>query len=185
MAIKWLNAIHHSIHHLIIRRKSKDKNQTREFIGLEDAKNIAILYIARNQKSIDRAIDLGKKLGENKKISLLGFIPKKTGESLRSLYPEMSFISKKDLSWYRVPKRLFSSRFIKGDYDILINLYLKDSLPLQYISCLSKAKFRIGHYRPKNLYCNDFLIDLKGKDDIEEYIELIYHFTSGKKEKNE
>ena len=96
MAIKWLNAVHHSIHNLIIKRKSKDKNQTREFIGLEDAKNIAILYIARNQKSIDRAIALGDKLGENKKISLLGFIPKKTGESLKSLYPELSFISKNE-----------------------------------------------------------------------------------------
>ena len=121
---------------------------------------------------------------QNKSVHLLGLLPNKKLESLKEIYPDQRFISQSELSWYRVPKKLASSRFIKNEFDILINMYLKESLPLQYISSLSKAKFRIGHYRKKNLYCNDFLIDLNGSKELDVLIELVEHFIS-KNNKNE
>ena len=185
MEVKWLKAFHKSIHNLIIKRKMKGLTKEREFLGLDQAKSIAILYNAFNAEAVENAIEFGKVLGKNKSIYLLGFINKKNNESIRDLYPDLGFISKKDLSWYRVPKRLSSSRFIKGEYDILINYYLIDSLSLQYISALSNAKFRIGHYRDQNLYCNDFLIDLGETQSLEELQKLILHFIKNKKTQNE
>ena len=181
MSINWLNSINRSIHRLIIKRKTKGKEQIREFIGLDHARSVAVLYMANKKENVEKVKAFGQKIADmNKDIHMLGLLPNKKLESLKEAYPGMRFISKNELSWYKVPKNLPSSRFIKNDFDILINLYLKESLPLQYISSLSKAKFRIGHYREKNLYCNDFLIDLNGAKDLDSLIELVEYFISKK-----
>ncbi len=185
MAINWSNTLNRSIHKFIIKRKTKDKEQIREFTGLDKASSVAVLYIANKKENIEKVIEFGDKIAkQNKDVHLLGLLPNKKLESLKEIYPDQRFISQSELSWYRVPKKLASSRFIKNEFDILINMYLKESLPLQYISSLSKAKFRIGYYRKKNLYCNDFLIDLNGVNELDALIELVEHFIS-KNNKNE
>tara|TARA_B100000029_G_C17411949_1_gene901080 strand:+ start:33 stop:596 length:564 start_codon:yes stop_codon:yes gene_type:complete len=182
MAISWSNTLNRSIHKFIIKRKTKDKEQVREFTGLDKANTIGILYMANKKENVEKLVSFSDKIAKkNKNVHLLGLLPNKKLESLKEEFPEQRFISQNELSWYRVPKKLSSSRFIKNEFDILINMYLKESLPLQYISSLSKAKFRIGHYRKKNLYCNDFLIDLNGAKELDKLIELVEYFISKNK----
>ncbi|TSA49937.1 MAG: hypothetical protein D4R43_03060 [Sphingobacteriales bacterium] len=66
--------------------------------------------------------------------------------------------------------------FIDRKFDILINVSIKENLPLEYIAALSQASYRVGLYDPNKLYCNDLMIDLKGNKTLQKYIDQVKHY---------
>ena len=71
---------------------------------------------------------------------------------------------------------IFDLNYEKVEYRF--NVYLNECIPLQYIAALSKAKLRVGIYQNKNLYCNDFLIDLKNEINIKNFIAQVKHYLN-------
>ncbi len=49
-----------------------------------------------------------------------------------------------DLTWIKLPKLEKIDDFININFDVLINMSLKQNLVLDYITLLSKAKFKVG-----------------------------------------
>lgn len=166
-------------HNLLFKKHFANVDKLREFIKFPEAKTIGIIYNATIPQNIDQIHSFARKLeGKGKKVELLGFINLKKPEEIVEKYKDYDFIVKEDVSWYFKPKKFSSSRFIKNKYDILLNLYIQECLPLQYMSAFSDAKFRVGHYQKNNLDCNDFHINLKGKGDVKELIHQIEYYLN-------
>ena len=53
-------------------------------------------------------------------------------------------VTKKDLNWMGMPKPGVIDNFLETEFDVLFNLALKQNIVLDYITGLSKAKFKIG-----------------------------------------
>ena len=98
---------------------------------------------------------------------MLGFynIPK---SAINFAFP---YFNKKNLNWHLEPTGDEVEIFIDRKLDILVNAYIDENLPLEYISALSQARFRIGHYVKEKTYAYDFMIDLKGKNDLKYLME--------------
>lgn len=168
-----------AIHNLIFYKQFAKVDKPRDFISFEQSKSIGIIYNATHPQNIEIIKSFAGKLkAAGKKVESLGYINLKKAEEIQAEYKDLDFIIKKEVTWYHKPKTFNSSRFIKNKYDILLNLYIEECLPLQYMSAFSDAKFRVGHFQKNNLYCNDFHIDLKGDEKVSSLIEQIEHYLN-------
>jgi hypothetical protein len=77
---------------------------------------------------------------------------------------ETSIITSKDLNWMGLPKPGPVDDFINTEFDVLFNIALEQNRVLDYITALSRAKFKIGWSAQKSNFF-DLNINISGKQD--------------------
>ncbi len=151
----------------------------RKVFNLKSATSIGILYDATSGgPDFEKVKKFALKLiGDKKDVSLLVFYDLKTSPNIISEKLRYDFITRKDLSRLMKPKDAQSELFMKREFDILINLNIKHSFPLIYISALSCARFKVGINKEKYKNYYDFLI---GNTDnkIDTFIHDVEHYLS-------
>lgn len=79
--------------------------------------------------------------------------------------PEYSnTITVNDLNWWGLPKPEKTEEFIGMNFDLLMNIALKQNLVLDYITALSQAKFKVGWSPDENNFF-DLNINIGEKED--------------------
>ena len=73
-------------------------------------------------------------------------------------------ITSKDLNWMGLPSTESCESFINTEFDLLLNIALVQTLPLTFITALSRAKFKIGWSPVDNNYF-DLNIKIGTKQD--------------------
>ncbi len=68
-------------------------------------------------------------------------------------------LSPKDLNWCRFPKPGIIDGFTEMDFDVVLNIALKQNITLDYITLHTKAKFKIG-WSPKDKNYFDLNINI-------------------------
>ncbi len=148
-------------------------------MGFEQARSIGILYDASEMQSYDIVKNYVKDIrARHKEVLALGFVDKKDLPQMQFAKLGLDFFTRRDLNWYMVPKGSVVTNFINTEFDILINLCSGRNFPLQYISALSKAKFRIGTFTEGNTSFYDLLIDLKGDKNLKHMIHQVDHYMN-------
>jgi len=88
------------------------------------------------------------------------------------------YFTEKEVSMNLIPQQSVLNNYAENPFDVLLNLYTAEILPLEYISAVSKATFRIGKYMVgKDYYC-DMMISLKETDTLEILIEQTLHYLN-------
>ena len=147
--------------------------------NLREAKRIGILYTLEDVPDYERVSAFVSQLqGEHKEVKALGFV--KNRNLLQRFLPKLSydFFSNRDLTWFYKPVHTQVRDFIEKEFDLLIDLSLHDSFPLNYISGLSRALCRVGRFSEKNLDFYDLMIELKPSMTSEEYIGQVQHYLT-------
>ncbi len=142
-------------------------------IPFKNANNIGVLYNVNNSIDLlemNLLIELLCKY--NKNIYLLYYSNNKQkyikNYNYEFLY--VNYFNKKNINYIFHPKCNVVQSFIKTEFDILIAICFYAFLPIDYISGLSKAKFRIGLYNKININYLDLIFDLKNDDNINSFI---------------
>lgn len=150
-------------HRYFLKKELKFHQSERNVMTLDTAKEIGIIFYANSPDDTNVINQLANYLKEQKKkVNILAFYnSKKT--ALNFNFP---YFNKKDINWHFEPVSQNVTEFIQKKFDILINLVVGDCPPLEYVSALSNAKFRMGKYENDKMYCADMMIDLGGKTDI-------------------
>ena len=152
--------VQQNLHHFFLKKKVAKLNILRTTTNLKQAKKIGILFNPSNEQDVKIINKYADELKANdKKVKLLGYRHSKS-----NFQSTLSFITEKDLNWLLEPKGMAVIHFISQPFDILINAYIKQCLPLEYIAALSKAKLRVGNYFHDKTYCFDLMIDTNNKD---------------------
>ncbi|MBW6534891.1 MAG: hypothetical protein K0B11_07780 [Mariniphaga sp.] len=73
-------------------------------------------------------------------------------------------ITPKDTNWLGFPKKGIVEDFLNTEFDLLLNIALEQNLLLDYLTALSKARFKVG-WSPKENNFYDLNINIKGKQD--------------------
>ncbi len=76
----------------------------------------------------------------------------------------INVITSKDLNWMGLPKEGSCETFINAEFDLFLNIALDQNLPLNYITALSRAKFKIG-WSPEDHNFFDLNIKIGSKQD--------------------
>jgi hypothetical protein len=157
----------------------RETERDRRIINLNQARRIGILYSLDDIPDYDTvAVFVAELQHEHKEVKALGFVKNKNLVS--RFLPKLSydFFSKKDVNWFNVPVHPKVKDFIQQPFDVLIDLSLKESLPLKYIAGHSMAHCRVGRFTDVNTCCYDLMIDAVSTMPLNEFIRQVKHYLS-------
>ena len=146
---------------------------------MDEAGSIGVLYFLPDEPVYRKISAYVKKLQDKgKTVKALGYVESKhlTGQFLPKL--SYDFFYPSGLSWNFKPTSTAVKEFIDSEFDILIDLSTENSLPLLFITGLSRAKFKVGMQRDASSAYLDMMISLQEKDGLKELITQIDHYIS-------
>ncbi|MEY2924175.1 MAG: hypothetical protein RLZZ337_723 [Bacteroidota bacterium] len=159
---------------MLAKHKQQDKSE--RLTSFKSIMNVGIVYDAKKISPIFLNRVTGFFEAEGKSVCTLGFVnEKELGEYLPTLREE--FFCKKDLTFWKIPKKDGIHKFITTPFDYLINLDSEGSVELQSISTFSNAKTRIGKYFEEFPFAQDFMVKSLAEteeelfNDITKYIK--------------
>jgi hypothetical protein len=161
-----------------LSRKLKNFRRVRESHNLETAKTAGILFNPTDQTSFEQIKQFLTYLGNYKlQIYVLGYIDDKTIPESFLFWKGINLFSKKELNWNLVPKTPVVTDFIDKPFDLLFDLSLTDLFPIQYISRLSKSKFKIGRFTEEH-DSFDLMFELHDDQKLETFLEYIKKYLN-------
>jgi len=155
--IKWIQKL------MLKHKQGKLKRKVKVY-NLDTAKTALVLYnfdTAAREKEIREFCRFLKE--EGIKVTSLAYLAKKIKEGEYAPIEELNYLyfDNKELNWLRIPESNRLKNAIEEKFDMLIDFNLEESLPIQWISCLSQASLKVGANRGyKNESC-DLLMELK------------------------
>jgi hypothetical protein len=143
----------------LLNRELKKNKRTPLVCNINKAKKVGVLFnasLSLNFEIIKNFVkDLSKKGVE---VNAFGYIDNKSLIDSYLHRKGFGFFTGKDLSFFYKPKGEKIEAFINNDFDLLINLSLDKYLPIDYVTGLSKAKFKVGKFIEETSPL-DFMID--------------------------
>lgn len=164
------------IAYFLLAGKFRAVSREIEAVNLSAAKKLAIVFQPSDQESFDLVRNFVKKLRErNIDVTAIGFIDAKQIPNIYLLRKGYHFFCRKDLNWYMRPKSLFVESFVQEGYDILIDLCLERSFPVDYLTALSQARFKAGKHFPGSKLL-DLGIDISKTNRLDFLIMQLEHY---------
>lgn len=161
------------LHLYFLKKELKAHHVERKATSLDKANEIGILFDASDPDKVAAINHFADGLKRDKKrIVMLGFYntPK------NAINFNFSYFNQKNLNWILEPHGNTVEEFIAKKFDILINAYFSENLPLEYVSALSQASFRIGSFTKEKTYAYDFMVDMKDERDLQLLMKQYRHY---------
>lgn len=160
------------------KEKRKLSRKVKAF-NIDKASSIGVLYNATNRSEAEIVKKFIQHLKEERKeVISLGFIDSKDASNMVTPILNYHFFDRSHLSKIMTPNHNDVSNFINNPFSILIDLNINESFPLEYISTLSKAKFKVGalgSYRDENC---DMVIDIEKNRNVDFLIIQVRHYLN-------
>ncbi|MFN4082842.1 MAG: DUF6913 domain-containing protein [Bacteroidia bacterium] len=163
-------------------RKMVEPKMNSKYIKLpkfSSVQTIGILYNAtdeNNEKVIQQIANDYKNQG--KKVYLMGFIDYKKPFKQKHIHLFNEYFWHEHLNFFNIPVFNKLGRFVTEPFDLLINLYNEDILPLQAIAAKSNANFKIGLKTDLALKYNDTIIDCGKNFSMIDASNQIVHYLN-------
>jgi len=148
--------------YLFNRRAQKYLSSTpreHRFVNYGKAKNILLLFesdYAEKNQHVHRVIKQMRQDG--KKVSAWGFIDKKHVET--AIFPDFRILHHKQTDFFHKPLESFINELQYSQFDLLIDLSVKQVIPLQYLALYAIASFKTG-IRKSNIPIYDFVMNME------------------------
>lgn len=160
----------------LLTKRLKDFSRERQMYTLQTARTAGIIITLNDQESLELIKKfLNDLTNQNIKVYALAFVDHKKIPESFLLWKGINLFSRKDLNWAGIPKSPEVKDFIDQPFDMLIDLTSDDSFAVQYISTLSRSKFKIGR-TGNNAQCFDLMFELKKETPLGEYIENLSRY---------
>lgn len=162
----------------ILKKKIAGTKRKVHYSNINKVKTIGIVWDASKIEDFASLSRFFQKMHENKtEVKMLGYFP---GINLPDQYTAVRYLNvvkKDELNFFYHPVTPETNNFISKKFDVLIDLNFKKLLPLQYISSLSIAGFKVGLFdsEPGNAPF-DLMMDLKSPVNVEDYLSQVIHY---------
>jgi hypothetical protein len=162
----------------ILVKKISPKKHTIHFTTFSEVKKVGIVWDASKADEFPVLSRFCQKMQErNIDVKIIGYFP---GNNLPDQYTAIRFLTcirRKELDFFYHPVSSDTKSFINNKFDVLIDINFKKLLPLQYISSLSIAAFKVGLFEPEVTDTPfDLMIELKSPVDIDTYLIQIIQY---------
>jgi len=177
--VNFIENIRQSIGSFFFRRDLAKVSRTKQLVNMKDIKTIGIVYDASEEETYAIVSNFVRTFQEDQKIvRTLGFV------NFRSLphycFPKLSYdyFTKRDLNIYYKPVNAKVNEFVKEEFDVVIDLCMKDCFPIRYVAGLSIAKLKIGLYGEKYSGIYDFMLNVDNTISLTDFIKEITHYLN-------
>lgn len=165
--------------YLRLKLKGKKRGELPNRFNFKAIKTIAILFDATAKEDHELLKKYVGYLREyKKKVKVIGFYNMKEVPDLVFSKLEFDFYSLKDLNLIGKPDPSFINQFLEENYDLLIDLNLKEHYSLKYMASLSNANFKVGMYNKKDTKIYDMMIDVEKNKTLKYFLKQIDTYIS-------
>jgi hypothetical protein len=176
--MELLENIRLKIGNIILKNKLAHSKRKVRYSNMNQVKNIGIVWDASKTEEFASLSKFYQKMHEsNIDVKILGYF---SGKNLPNQYTAIRFLTcirKNELNTFYHPVSSETSTFINNHFDILIDINFNKLLPLQYISSLSNAGFKVGLFEPENGNTPfDLMMEIKGPVNVENYLIQVMHY---------
>jgi hypothetical protein len=163
---------------VILRNKIAGKKRKAHYSNINQVKNIGIVWDASKIDDFACLSRFYQKMHENKTdVKILGYFDGKNLPNQFTAIRYLSIVKKEELNLFYHPVSADTHTFVNNRFDVLIDINFKKLLPLQYISSLSNAGFKVGLFDSETIDTPfDLMMDLKGPVKVEDYLNHIVHY---------
>ncbi|HMT29536.1 MAG TPA: hypothetical protein PKD91_09685 [Bacteroidia bacterium] len=163
----------------LLRKEIRKGNRKTEVIPFESAKSIGILYDATEDKDYELIKNYVRDMRAlSKDVIALGYYNRKELPNTRFMKLGLDFFTQKSLNWKSKPIHPIVTNFMNREFDILISLNLDNGIPLQYVSSMTQAKFKIGRFDRNNYSIFDFMIKVEANTTLKQMIGQVDHYLN-------
>lgn len=157
-----------------IRKLEKRQTRDTRFVNLKDIKTVVLLFDAERINNT-KLSDFMERIGADKKISAWGYSSK---ESTEKEMVNIHYLNGKSVSFLDKPSDVIAKNFTSEQPDVLIDLTLREMLPLKYLLGISKASCRCGF--PKEGYgLYDFEVKIEsGEKEADLLKQIIFYLDT-------
>lgn len=168
----------------IIRKQAERNLRQKRVCNLSRASSLAVLFGPVNDEGFQKIKVFLKSLSEEgHKLYVIGYVNHKTLPEFLAKEKSINFITNEDLNWLYKPKNDFYKAFTSTNFDILINLDMQNSIPIQYLCSSSVSGFKVGTYTDNDQLL-DFMINTNCNASIDYLIKNIDYYLRIVNQKN-
>jgi hypothetical protein len=176
--VEFLDTLKQRLGIRVLNNKLRNFNRLRECHNFESALTAGILFTPTDQISFEQIKQFLSYLSAYKlQIYVLGYIDSKTIPESFLFWKGINLFSRKELGWMFIPKSTIVTDFIDKPFDILFDLSMTDFFPVQYISRLSKSKFKVGRFTSDH-QSFDLMFELNHDSKLDLYLDYIKHYLN-------
>lgn len=162
----------------ILTKKMARTKRKMYYSNISKVQNIGIAWDASKPDDFACLSRFYQKMHErNIKVKILCYFP---GKNLPDQYTAIRYLTcirKKEINFFSYPVSSETNTFISNRFDILIDINFKKLFPLQYISSLSNAGFKVGLFESETMDTPfDLMMEIKNPVDVENYLNQIIHY---------
>lgn len=175
--MEMFRAIRLSTGRSILRKRLRKLKRNKKFNNLHNSHKIAIAWDGSNISNFPAVSSFYHELQkENIQVDIVCFYP---GKILPDEYTALRYLKcfkANDLSLTYLPQTDEIKEFINTPYEILVDINLNNHLPLQYVSVLSKAEFKVGPDKSDYKDDLDMTIKISDNDNLTYYLEQVKYY---------
>jgi hypothetical protein len=162
----------------ILRKKIAETQRKVHYSHFSVVKNIGIVWDASQTDDFAGLSRFYQKMHErNIEVKILGYFP---GKNLPDQYTAIRYLTcirKVEINFFYHPVSYETNTFISNPFDVLIDINFKKLFPLQYISSVSNAGFKVGLFESESVDTPfDLTMEIKNPVDVENYLNQIIHY---------
>ena len=138
-------------------------------------KKIGIVWDASRIEDFPILSKFHQKMNNRKiEVKIIGYFPDKILPDQYTAIRYLTCIRKNEINFFFAPVSHESSTFINNRTEVLIDINFNRLLPLQYISSLSNAGFKVGLFDPEAIKSPfDLMMEIKKPVNVESYLNQI------------
>lgn len=175
----FLHNIRLKIANYQLKQDLKNRFRKRDNLDFNKALTIGLLFDPTEESDFDLIKKFIKYIREHKKqVKSIGYFNLKQVPTMEYSKLEYDFIAEKELNFFYKPTDSYIPAFLDEEFDILINLDLKNHWPLRYLAAMSKAKCKIGPYAPGDESIYDLMLNVDESRNLKYYFKQIDHYLN-------
>ncbi|MBI2968006.1 MAG: hypothetical protein HYY40_09355 [Bacteroidetes bacterium] len=163
---------------LVYRNRLAKSKRTRKVYNFDQAHSIGIIYDATDKDNYEKVKAFVQYLKDQKKqVRSLGYFSTRYPGYIFHPKLEFSSFSVKNVNFFLIPGGIEVRNFMNEEFNILIDLNMNNSFPLQYICGLSKANFKVGITgNGHDIY--DMMIHIEKKKTLENLLDQVKKYLN-------
>jgi len=166
------------IGNIILKNKLVHAKRKVHYSNMNQVKNIGIVWDASKTEEFASLSKFYQKMQESHiDVKILGYF---SGKNLPNQYTAIRYltcIKKNELNTFYHPVSSETNTFLNNHFDILIDINFNKLLPLQYISSLSNAGFKVGLFESENGNTPfDMMMEIKSPVNVDNYLIQVMHY---------
>lgn len=172
--------IRYHVVHFLINRELRNTRRIRQASGLNDCREVGLLFLLGNEAVYRRVNSLIYRFTEEgKEVHALGIYHDRVVPNYYLARLKVDLITKDKLSFLSIPKRTDAvNSFLARPFDMLIDLTLNTDLATAYLAAFSRARFKIGPYHEDMVKVYDFMMKMPGSSSFNDYVDTLTTYLS-------